>query len=438
MHLQKVLIAGLLASTLNCLFASDLSVVGEIRERLETLEGMNKKAYGNKPAVGKPDDTLLVSRLKLGFIYKASPDITYKAIAYYSSVYGWSLTHNDFKKVSGTQTYWLNPQEDLDFVDLNIEVKNLAGVNNLSTKIGRQANRYGDKRLLGPGSWGNSYGWLWDLVKISYKFDDNFIDAFYGQTKDKDKYKLSLFRKHVYAGAGIYSHFSTTKTGAIEPFIIHKNGLYTGIGNGQNTEKSFTFGLRAFDKDLFGFNYDLTYAKANGSIKSKDYDAYAYVAKLGYKFKKQKWQPNLVLGRVYASGDDNPNDNINKTFRTPFGGTDGSLYGRMDIMKWSNLVENLVELHLSPLQKMNLKLSYHDFSLAESKDRWTYYNKANINGNNEVALGQELDAEFKYNYIENLEFQVIYAYFYANDFIIKNVSNNNAQRVFLEVKYKFY
>ncbi|AKF25057.1 hypothetical protein YH65_06360 [Sulfurovum lithotrophicum] len=418
--------------------AGDFTFVGDIRERFETLDGMNKKAYGTEASlIGSPYDTLLVSRIQLGFVYRLSPNIKFTAEGYYASVYGWSLDYNDFKMISGNEVYWMDPQEDLDFVALNLEVKNLAGIQGLSGQIGRESNRYGDKRILGPGSWGNSYGWLWDLAKVSYRFDGNFVDLFYGETKDKDKRRLSLFRKHVYEGAGIYSHFKTAENGAVEPFIVYKNGLYTGTGNGQNTEKSYTFGFRAYDTDLFGFNYDLTYAKADGTIKIKDYDAYGYAAKVGYRFKMLTWMPNVVIGQIYASGDDDPGDNTVKTFRTPFGGTDGSLYGRMDIMKWSNLVENVVELHMYPAEKMHLKLSWHDFSLANANDAWTYYKKYNKNGNHERELGQEYDIEYKWDYAKDLEFQVIYAYFDAGAFVTKNVSDNDAQRLFLQVEYSF-
>ena len=433
---KRVSIFFLLSISSHSLFAKDFSLIGDIRERFETLDGMNKKAYGNTALlIGNPNDRLLVSRMQLGFGYQVSSTVKLNVLGYYASVYGWSLRYNDFRKISGYKNYMIDPQEDLDFAKLNIEVQTLFGIHGLSTKIGQQSNRYGDKRILGPGNWGNSYGWLWDLAKVSYKFDDNFIDVFYGQTKDKDKHRLSLFRKHVYAGAGIYSHFKTEANGAIEPFVIYKDGLYTGVGNGQNTEKSYTYGVRAYDTDLFCFNYDLTYAKADGTIKTKDYDAYGYAAKIGYRFKSVAWKPNFVVGQIYASGDDDPNDNIVKTFRTPFGGTDGSLYGRMDIMRWSNLVENVLELHLYPKENMHLKLSYHDFSLSDANDAWTYYKKYNINGNHDDELGQEYDAEFKWKYAKDLEFQAIYAYFDAGAFVTKNVLDNNAQRVFLQVKY---
>ncbi len=436
--LKKSLFAVCALFAFSSLFAGDFSFTGGVRERFEALDGMNKKAYGKDDSLpGHPDDTLLVSRLKFGFIYKQSPNIVYTAEGYYASVYGWSLDYNDFKKVSANETYYMDPQEDLDFSALNVKMKNLVNIGGLSLQLGRESNRYGDKRVLGPGSWGNSYGWLWDLAKFSYRFDGNFIDTFYGQTKDKDKKRLSLFRKHVYEGAGIYVHFKTDKQGALEPFVIYKKGLYNGGGNGQNTQENYTYGVRAYENDFHGFNYDLTYAKADGSMKHKEYDAYAYVIKAGYRFKSIIMQPNIVFGEIYASGDDNPHDNTVKTFQTPFGGTDGSLYGRMDIMKWSNLVEDVAELHLVPQKHMQLKLSYHDFKLADANDAWTYYKKYNTNGNHEDKLGDEYDAEYKWQYNKKLEYQAIYAYFHAGAFVTKNVADNNAQRLFLQAQYRF-
>ncbi len=419
-------------------FADKFSVIGGFRERFEVLDGMNKKAYGNDPSlIGRPDDTLLVSRLKLGFVYKQTPDVVYTVLGYYASVYGWSLDYNDFRKQSGTESYYMDPQEDLDFAALNVKVKNLASISGLSLQLGRESNRYGDKRVLGPGSWGNSYGWLWDLAKFSYKYNGNFVDVFYGQTKDKDKKRLSLFRKHVYEGAGVYGHFKTDAKGAFEPFVIYKKGLYNGVGNGQNSEESYTYGARAYDRDLFGWNYDLSYAKADGSIKHKDYDAYGYAAKVGYTFKKVPLRPDLVGGRIYASGDDDPHDDTIKTFRTPFGGTDGSLYGRMDIMKWSNLIEDVAEVHLFPRKEMHLKFSYHRFKLADANDAWSYYKKYNKPGNHYDDLGDEYDAEYKWRYSREVELQAIYAYFDAGAFVKHNVADNDAQRFFLQLEY-FY
>ena len=86
---------------------------------------------------------------------------------------------------------------------------------------------------------------------------------------------------------------------------------------------------------------------------------------------------------------------------------------------------------------MQLNFSYHDFKLADANDAWTYYSKYNTNTNHEDKLGDEYDVEYKWQYNKKLEYQAIYAYFYAGAFIKTNVANNNAQRLFLQVQYRF-
>ncbi len=78
-------------------YAGDLSFVGQLRERFEILDGMNKKTYGDSSIdskgneKGDSNDNLLVHRLMAGFVYKQSPKITWRLIGYDARVWGWSL-----------------------------------------------------------------------------------------------------------------------------------------------------------------------------------------------------------------------------------------------------------------------------------------------------------------------------------------------------------
>ncbi len=425
--------------------AAKLNFVGELRERFEILDGMNKKAYGDSSLdakgneKGRSYDNLLVHRLMAGFVYEQSPRITWRLIGYDARVWGWSLDDNDFVKNAGTpDEYEMNPQKDyFELFNAHVELKDFL-VKNLTAKLGRQRIVYGDKRIIGPGSWGNSMGWLWDAAKFSYKMNGNFIDTFYGQTKDKNPHTFSLINKHVYEGFAVYSHFKTTRKGAVEPFYVWKHSLRPAISNGiKKYERTHHFGVRMYEKDYHGFNYDLTFAKELGKNGSKDVNAYAYVVKAGYQFKQVAWQPKVILGRVFASGDKDPSDGTIKTYTRPFGSTDGSHYGRMDIMSWSNLVDNQVNLHLYPNNKTHLKLSYHNFNLDEANDSWSYYKYTNKAGNSYTHLGDEYDIQLSYNYSKKLGIKVIYAYFNAGDFVKNNVEDNDAQRLFLQFTYRF-
>ena len=422
--------------------AGEISFDGEIRERFETLDGMNKKTYGDHSidAKGKieggSDDRLLLQRIIAGFTYRRNEHITYHLHLYDARVWGWSLEEDNFIKNKGTpDEYTMDPNEEFfELHDANIEINDLF-INGFSAQLGRQEIWYGDKRIFGPGSWGNSIGWLWDAVHFSYKKNGNFIDAWYGQTKTKDPYSFSLLEKHAYQGIGFYSHFRTIKHGAIEPFFAWKNNLFHDV---TPEEKTYYFGARFYEKDCNNLNWDITYAGERGDIGNKTVRAYGYVFKVGYRFKNIPMTPNIVLGRVFASGDSNPTDNTIMTFTTPFGSTDGEHYGRMDIMSWSNLIDNQINLYVDPTEKNHIKLSYHNFFLDEPEDTWSYYKYRNLPGNSYTHLGKEFDFQYKYDYSPALSFQAIYAYFNAGDFVTNNVEDNDAHRLFLQCTYRFH
>jgi hypothetical protein len=196
-------------------------------------------------------------------------------------------------------------------------------------------------------------------------------------------------------------------------------------------------GFRWYGDDFHGFTWDTTYAREFGDSGGKTVRAYGYVLKAGYRFDRVPMQPKLVVGRVYASGDDDPGDGTMKTFSTPFGSTDGGHYGRMDIMKWANLEDNQINLHLKLNRQMRVKLSYHDFYLARANDTWSYYGYRNKPGRHDRRLGGETDLQCFYTPAKSLKLTLIYARFDAGAFVRHNVADNDATRLFLQAQYTF-
>jgi hypothetical protein len=424
------------------LLAETLRFDGEIRERFEIWAGLNKKAYGDQSLdfkgkkTGNSNDALLLQRLILGLTYQ-SKRVTAKIHLYDASVWGWSLDQNHFIKNKGTDDeYVMNPYEEhWELFDGYLETR---FNNQLSLKVGRQKIWYGDKRAFGPGSWGNSIGWLWDAARFSYKKKRHFFDIWYGQTKTKDPESFSLTSKHAYEGVGMYSRIQLP-FGAIEPFLTWKKALFYNSGK---QEESYFWGLRLFEPDFYDFNYDISGIKETGAFHQRtgpdlDIDAYAYVIKLGYTFKALPLQPKVVIGRVYASGDAEPdNDDITR-FARPFGSTDGTHYGRLDAMFWGNMVDNQLNLSLKPHPKWDLKIAYHRFYLADKADQWTYY-KYQVADNQYDHIGDEMDWVLKYQYSKSLQFQGIYAHLNAGRFITENeIAQNDASRFMLQVQYRF-
>ncbi len=435
-------LAGFLIFMSSVAMADNLSFDGEIRTRFEDLNGLNAKAYGNSSVnakgklEGKSSDDRFLSRIIAGFTYSPNRKITYRLHMYDGRVWGWSLGRDDFIKNKGTSDqYVMDKDEDYsEFFDANIKINDIF-TNGLSLEIGRQRIYYGDHRIFGPGNWGNAIGWLWDAAHFTYRKNDDFLTAWYGRTKFKDPDKYSpFFSDHVYQGVGFYSHFKILGKGAAEPFFAWKNSLYNDVAPELN---SFQYGMRLYEKNFYGINYDFTFAKRCGSEGNKSINAYAYVAKVGYIFENIPMTPNFVIGRVFASGDSNPDDKTIGTYTRIFGSTTGEHYGRINIMSWSNLVDNQADLYFTPCQRVNVKIAYHDFSLDKAEDSWEYYKYKNKPGNHYTHLGNEIDFELKYHLLKNLQLHFIYAYFKAGNFVKYNVENNNASTFFMECTYKF-
>ncbi len=424
-------------------FALPASLVFDlgIRERFEIMEGVNKKAYGDSSIDSKgiqrgdSDDTLLLQRITAGFRF-SNDKIGFSIHLYDARAWGWSLDQNDFIKNKGTSDeFVMDPYEEYaELLDAYIYVKDML-IKGLSLRLGRQRIWYGDRRIFGPGCWGNAIGWLWDAIRFSYRRGENFIDFWYGQTREKDPESFSLIHKHVFQGVGMYSHFRLKNYGFIEPFFAWKNRLFHDV---KPEEDSYYIGMRFYNEDFRGVNWDFTYVSKIGDIGDKKIRAYAYVIKLGYRFKKMPWIPNLVIGRVFASGDSDPSDGVIKTFTKPFGSTCGIHYGRMDIMNWSNLVDNQISLYLYPIKGMSIKLAFHDFNLDKAEDKWAYFGYRNKIGNSYKHLGNEFDLQLCWKISKNSKLALIYAFFDAGDFVTHNVEDNDAQHLFLQLEYKFH
>lgn len=441
---MKILLLFLyLLSAVILIHAGEFTFDTSLRERVEMLDGFNKKAYGESSIdakgniVGKHDDTLLLQRFTFGLHYITNA-VDCDIVLYDARSWGSSIPFSAFEVNRGTPyAFVMNSyNEYAELSEAAVTFKHLWS-DHLSLKVGRQDIVYGDKRIIGPGEWGNSIGWLWDAARFSYKLDGNFVDGWYGQTRTKDPEKFSLINKHLYEGAVLYSHFKTTEQGAIEPFYVYKHNRIPLIKSDTKVFEYLNYtGVRFYEKDYHGFNFDATYSREFGTYNGKNVDAYGYTVKAGYRFKDLALKPNIVIGRIYASGDNNPVDDTFGRYSTPFGSTDGSHYGRMDIMSWSNMEDNQVNLFLYPSDNMSLKLSYHDFNLANANDKWAYFGYKNKNGYLDTKLGDEYDTQLYWHLTKNIKLSLIYGYFKAGSFVKHNVEDNDAQHLFLQFEYR--
>jgi len=422
----------LIASSLNAVESIEFDF--EYRGRLDSYQGINKKAYGDDESlIGDANDNIYVQQIIAGVKYRPNSDYEFKLYMYDSRGFNSSLEPEDFLVNSSTADEYMMSYYDDHFELFEAYIrKNAFLTNALTLTFGRQQLGYGDKRIFGPGNWGNTIGWLWDGAHLSYKQEKNFFDIWYGQVRVKESDDFSIFEKHRFQGVGVYSHFES-KYANIEPFFAWRNNLHHIVKDEENV---YYYGFRTFKKTP-GIIYDATLVGESGKKGDLDIKAYAYALKAGYMFDSER-QIRFMLGSVYASGDKDSTDNTSQTFSTPFGATDGEHYGRIDAMAWSNMKDYQLCLSLYPFKKFYTEFVYHNFSLASANDSWTYYKYNNTGLNNYTHIGDEYDLVLKYKVDRSLDFLVIASYLKAGDFIVKNdIATNDASKIFLQFTYKF-
>ena len=144
-----------------------------------------------------------------------------------------------------------------------------------------------------------------------------------------------------------------------------------------------------------------------------------------------------MLARIYASGDPDPDDDEINTYTRPFGTTDGGFYGIMDLMSWSNMVSNQLDLVFNVWPKYNLRITFHDFHLDEKADKWAYFGYQ-VADNRYDHIGNEIDFILTGTPADWLKIMLFYGHFNAGDFVTKNnISQNNADRLVLQLVFDF-
>lgn len=258
------------------------------RLRYEYQDNFNIKSYGHLPIIGEANDGFWIGRIRAGFRYNVSENLLISLGIQHAVV--WDLAIDDEDFYNGKFKREHNPYKDyFEPFDTFVEIKNI--YEKLNIKAGRQQITYGHKRIFGQGNWGNSGKWLWDAIRISYRFDNSFCDVYYGKTVIHDPDVLSIVHRYGYSSLGFYGSFLLPVNFfdlRVEPFSMTKednHDLYKGEDGKFGNLKTYYIGARMLIEHPQGFYFDLTYVSQKGDYADDNIDAYGYHILLGYRNK---------------------------------------------------------------------------------------------------------------------------------------------------------
>lgn len=395
---------------------------GNLRLRAEAQYGFDIKSYGKE----KEDDFFLY-RLRLNFEIRPSRKIDLFLQIQDSRVYGTYFKESDFK---GKNDPFRDP---FDINNIYVKYRD----NNLEMKVGRQSISFGDRRIFGPGEWGNTGRYIWDAILLKYnkgKIESNFLFGSY-----------ILHRPDIFPNKwldGVWALATYNKINFdnqnLDFFYVHQRDERgnTKGESGTSDLKANYIGIR-FYGNLSSFIYDGSLIKEWGYYGKDDIDSYGVVLNSGFLLKDNF---KLNFQYVQGSGDKNPYDGRHNTFDGIFGGADTVLYGWMNLFFFKNIKEYRLEFLKDFGKNLNLRAEYHYFLLDEKKDGW--YSPSGLffrdkNGKSGKNLGAEFDLIFNYKYSKGLEFLIGSAFFKPYEFIRKNFENGIAKWHFIQSTINF-
>lgn len=402
-----------------------VSIGGTYRLRGEIQDEFNIKNYGT----GTKEDFLL-SRLRLEIDLKVAKNLKIHAQIQDSRVLGSSFSDRDFRGSN-------NPFHDpFDINQLYIEYW---PTEKFGIKAGRQSISFADRRIFGPGNWGNTGRYAWDAIRILYKsdkIDSNWIVGRY-IIHDPD-----IWPNEQINGVTAFATYNTIKNlpFRLDLFYVHRyddRGITKGE-EGRGNLYSHTVGFR-IDGKYGQWDYNSTYVRQFGQWGSDHINAYGLVLTLGYTF-DTLWSPHLIAQYVNGSGDRDPNDRKHSTFDGVFGGADTVLYGWMNLFFFKNLREHRLDIVLTPTKTISLRGEYHYFTLDEKKDAWYFPGNAqriDKTGSSGRELGHEVDLTAKKKISDYLEILCGYSFFIPGEFVKNTGSSLTAQWAFLQTTVYF-
>lgn len=412
---------------------------GSLRYRFERWDHMNALYYGNYPALGTPNDHILLQRIIAGPTLRFGNHVSLSVHMQDSRAFGWSLGHRNepdaFKKHPAEcmePCYIMNPQEE--FFELYDACLSLENIFNLITiKAGRQKIAFGDYRVFGPGSWGNTGRWTWDAIRITLDRHAYALNIWYGGTKIHDPLNTHFLFTHTeFNGGGLHFQLQTGTSPGTSFYVAHKNQGSADYIRDKRINRNW-IGFRLYQPEQSDVRYEASLTWQFGKENNIRLNASGLFITAGYKFSRSPWKPVLSLRYTRASGD-HPETVQNELFDPVFGASD-RYYGWMNLVRWCNLDDQEIMLELFPLERMRIELKYNQFRIPEPEGLVLRGSIGLPSGKNH--LGDELDLYATYDLNEKWKFAVLLGYFILKDGVITGEDPVNAFMIGVQTLYTF-
>lgn len=240
----------------------------------------------------------------------------------------------------------------------------------LRLRVGRMAYETLDRRFIARNEWRNTTN-SFEGFRLNLGQQDNpwEVDLFGYQPVKRLQTEFDRRNDHLwfFGAIGHWRKWSDIIT--LQPYYMGQK--QTADPNGWTATNRLDReihmpSLRGYGKVGNMLDYDLNFSYQFGTHGIQKHDAYGFTTEVGRNF-NYSWKPRLSAFYGYATGDRDPNDNVNNRFDRFFGFA--RPWSADHYVIYENIKSPKVRFDLQPTQKLGFEAGYSWFWLASSTDR---------------------------------------------------------------------
>lgn len=303
----------------------------------------------------------------------------------------------------------------------------------VSLRYGIQNFEFLDRRLLGNNQWRNTANtFLGFRGAVGQDANDWSVDLLALQPLERLMYDWDtpVDGQWIY---GLIGHWRRWDDLTLEPYYLGLDQEETATAKDRRVHSP---GVRAYG--VFGdsgFDYDASFIRQVGHNGTQDVDAWGGNVEIGYRF-DHPWKPRFSTFYGYASGDEDPNDNVDNRFERFYGFA--RPWSANDYIVFENISAPKLRVELAPTETLRVDFGYSWYDLASTTDRFNGTRTRDETGLSGNGVGSEFDIRARWQVTKKLEAIVGYAHFTAGDFVSNTLRPNDTDFAYLELNFLFF
>ena len=305
----------------------------------------------------------------------------------------------------------------------------------LRFRVGRMAYETLDRRFIARNEWRNTTNTFEGFrLNLGREANDWEIDLWGYQPVKRLQTEFDRRNDHLwfFGAIGHWRKWSDIIT--LQPYYmgqLQTPDPYGHTATNQLAREIHMPSLRGYGKIANWLDYDINFSYQFGTNGTQRQDAYGYTTEIGKNF-DYPWKPRVSAFYGYATGDRNPNDNVNNRFDRFFGFA--RPWSADHYVIYENIKAPKIRFDLQPTQKLGLEVGYSWFWLASSTDRLFDSFDGNISvvkdpgfnrdktGRSGDYVGSAVELRLRYQLTSRINTVIGYTHFTAGDFVKNRIA----------------